>query len=323
VLVIVAAAAALAAGGAVTLALVTANDEPAAGPQAKPLPGVPPLVLDLGVRVDSEARALRRGSRLYNRKRRPAAGRIFSRYDSPEAEVGAALSAWPDESLARLERLSDERPRSSVVLLHLGYALAWSGQEDRAAAAWEAARRAQPDSPAAERADDVLHPRFPAGEPFFVPNFAAPAGLERLSPPRQLGELRRRARGRDVDAKLLYGLALQRLRHRLSARREYDEAARLAPADPEAQVAAAVGRFDKDRPQAAFSRLGPLSRRFPRAATVRFHLGLLLLWLARAQPGACQEGKRQLHLARRLDPRARLAGEAKRLLVGLENVCTG
>ena len=38
-----------------------------------------------------------------------------------------------------------------------------------------------------------------------------------------------------------------------------------APANAEAQVAGAVGRFDKTRPADAFSALGPLTRRFPRA----------------------------------------------------------
>jgi tetratricopeptide (TPR) repeat protein len=323
VLAIVTATAVLAAGGAVAFALATANDEPATRPPPKPPSGAPPLALDLGVRVDPEARALRRASRLYGHKRRAAAGRIFARYRSVEAQVGGAFSAWPDDSLDRLERLARERPRSSVVLLHLGYARVWSGQDEQADAAWEAALRAEPDTAAAQRADDALHfPRFPAGQPLFEPNFAPPPGLVRLSPPRQLAELERRARGRDVHAKLLYGLALQRLGRRLSARREYDAAARLAPADPEAQVAAAVARFDKSRPAAAFSRLGPLSRRFPRAATVRFHLGLLLLWLARAQPGSVPEGKRQLRLARRLEPGSRLAREANRLLTGLEDVKT-
>ncbi len=322
VLVIVAAAAFLAAGGAVALTLITANDEPGPRSQAKPPPGAPPLVLDLGVRADPEARALRRAARLYSRNRRAAAGRIFARYDSVEAQVGSALAAWPDDTLERLGRLAQDRPGSSVVLLHLGYARVWSGREDEARAAWEAALRAQPDSAAAQRADDVLHPRFPAGQPFFVPNFAPPGDLDRLSPPRQLAELERRARGRDVRAKLLYGLALQHLGHRISARREYDAAARLAPGDPEARVAAAVGRFDKSRPAAAFSRLGPLSRRFPRAATVRFHLGLLLFWLAKVQPGSVREGKHQLRLARSLEPGSRLAGEANRVLAGLEGVET-
>jgi hypothetical protein len=55
--------------------------------------------------------------------------------------------------------------------------------------------------------------------------------------------------------------------------------------DAEARVAAAVGLFDKDRPALAFSRLGPLVRVFPRAPTVRFHLGLLLFWTGRIQAG--------------------------------------
>src|SRR5439155_19236541 len=63
-----------------------------------------------------------------------------------------------------------------------------------------------------------------------------------------------------------------------SAERVYLRAARLAPGDDEAQVAAAVGRFDKDDLGASFSRLGPLTRRFPRSQIVRFYLGLLLAW---------------------------------------------
>jgi predicted Zn-dependent protease len=101
-----------------------------------------------------------------------------------------------------------------------------------------------------------------------------------------------------VRAKLLYGVALQRLGRRVSAQRQFDAASRLAPADAEAQVAAAVIRFDKARPSAAFSRLGPLSRRFPRAQSVRFHLGLLLLWLARVEQNAVEQGKDQLPRAR-------------------------
>jgi len=319
VLVIVATAAALAAGATVSFAVITANDEGGTERATKPLSGTPPLVLDLGVRDDPEARDLRRAERSYDRRQRRAAARLFERYDSVEAQVGTAFSAWPDDSLERLERLASRHPKSSFVLLHLGFARLWAGRGEEAGAAWENAARAEPDSAAAQRADDALHPRFPAGQPFFVPSFAPPLALAHLSPPRQLTELEHRARGHDVHAKLLYGLALQRLGHRISARREYDAAARLAPGDPEARVAAAVARFDKSRPAGAFSRLGPLTRRFPRAPTVRFHVGLLLLWLARAQPGAVEEGKRQLRLARDIAPRSPLAREAKRLLAGLES----
>ena len=323
VVVIVATAAVLAAGATVAVAVITANGGGGKRARSGSLPGTPPLVLDLGVRDDSEARDLRRAARAYGRKQRAAAARIFARYESIEAQVGAALSAWPDDSLARLERLASRHPKNSFVLLHLGFAKLWTGHAEAAGAAWEKAVRAQPDSAAAQRADDVLHPKFPAGQPFFVPSFASPASLSRFSPPRQLAALERKAHGHDVRAKLLYGVALQRLGHRISARREYDAAARLAPGYPEARVAAAVVRFDKSRPAAAFSRLGPLTQRFPRAQTVRFHLGLLLFWLARVQPGAVDEGKRQLRLAREMAPASRLGREAKQYLASLENAQTG
>lgn len=319
IIVIAGAAACLAAGGTVALAVITSNDK--GGPENKPVPlaGAPPLALDLGVRTDPEARALRRADRLL-KKNRAVARRIFARYDSPAAQVAAAIAAWPDDSLAKIEQLARGHPDDSLVLLHLGYANLWAGDSRQAGAAWQRAASAQPDTMSAQRADDALHPGFPPGEPLFVPSFAPPRALEELSPPRQLALLERDAAGRDVRAKLLYGLALQRLGRRISARREYDAAARLAPNDPETQVAAALGRFDKSRPSAAFSRLGPLTRRYPRAATVRFHLGLMLLWLARAQPGALAEGKRQLRLARKEEPDSPIAREATKLLAGLENV---
>ncbi len=319
IIVIAGAAACLAAGGTVALAVITSNGK--GGNENKPVPlsGAPPLALDLGVRTDPEARALRRAEGLLP-KRRAAAGRIFARYLSPAAQIGAAFSAWPGSGLATLQRLAQEHPQDSLVLLHLGYANLWAGETEQATAAWRRAASAQPDTMSAQRADDALHPGFPPGEPLFVPSFAPPARLALLSPPRQFELLARDAAKQDPHAKLLYGVALQRLGRRISARRQYDAAARLEPGDPETQVAAAVGRFDKSKPSAAFSRLGPLTKRYPHAATVRFHLGLMLLWLARAQPGALAEGRRQLRLARKEQPDSPLAREAKRLLAGLEGV---
>jgi predicted Zn-dependent protease len=320
IIVIAGAAACLAAGGTVALAVITSNGK--GGNESKPVPltGTPPLALDLEVRTDPEARALRRAEGLYASKRRAAAGRIFASFDSPAAQIGAAFSAWPDDGLAKLEQLAKEHPDDSLVQLHLGYANLWAGKPDEATAAWKRASSAEPDTMSAQRADDALHPGFPPGEPIFVPSFSPPVELAKLSPPRQFELLRRDAARPDAHAKLLYGVALQRLGRRLSARRQFDDAARLDPHNPETQVAAAVGRFDKTNPSAAFSRLGPLSKRYPRASTVRFHLGLMLLWLARAQPGALAQGKRQLRLARREEPGSPLAREAKRLLDGLEGV---
>jgi tetratricopeptide (TPR) repeat protein len=321
ILVIVGAASALAVVTTVALAVITANDKGGGQQKRTPLEGSPPLVLDLGVRIDPEARALRRAEGLL-KKRPAAAGEIFARYESPAAKIGAAIAAWPDDSLAKIERLAQEHPNDSLVQLHLGYAKLWSGDGAGASDAWRKAAAAQPDTPSAQRADDALHPGFPPGEPLFVPSFSPPAAIDRMTPPQQFAFLRRRAASGDVRAKLLYGLALQRLGQRISARRQYDAAVKAAPRDPETQVAAAVARFDKSRPAAAFSQLGPLTRRFPRAATVRFHLGLLLLWLSRSQPGSCAQAKRQLRLARADDPHSSLAREANKLLSSLENVRT-
>ncbi len=317
----VAASAAAAAGATVGVTLLTSSGEErgAAEPQATAVrqPGAPPLVLDLGVRTDPEARALRRAAALYDDGRRRAAGRVFDRYRSLEAQVGAAFVGWPS-GLARLRALAREHPRSGLVELHLGLGLYWEGRAANARAAWRRARQVEPDSSYAIRAGDLLHPEDPVpGVPFFVPSFRLPRQLERLSPPQQLAFLTGRARTGGVREKLLYGLALQRLGRPLSAERQYAAAAALAPDEAEAQVAAAVGLFDKDHPERAFSRLGPLTRTFPRAPTVRFHLGLLLLWLGRVE-----QARRELRLARAEAPSSPLGREARRLLVRLESIRT-
>jgi tetratricopeptide (TPR) repeat protein len=248
VVVVVVLAALVAAGAAIAAALVLGSDDQKGGGRE----GAPPLVLDLGLRTDPEAVALRRAERLYSDQKRAEAERIFARYDSPPAEIGSAFSHWPEGTVSRLERLAAEHPRDGLVLLHLGFARFWVGRDNDALQAWRDAARVDPDSPSAGRADDVLHPNFPRGRPHFIPSFGMPPSLTGLSAPRQVATLARRARSRDVKAKLLYGLALQRLGHRLSARRQYDAAVRLEPRNPEARVAAAVVRFDKARPGPEF-----------------------------------------------------------------------
>jgi tetratricopeptide (TPR) repeat protein len=258
--------------------------------------GDPPLLLDLGLRQDPEARDLGRALRLYREGDKEAAGRVFARYRSLDARVGQALAGWPTGTLPRLEELAAEQPRSGIVRLNLGFALFWSGRREDALAAWRQTRLIAPDSLAAVRAGDLLYPQFAAGLPTFTPG---------------------RPRG-EVGRHLLAGVRLQRLGRQISARREFDAAAALAPDDPQALVAAAMARFDKANPSAAFSRLGPLAARFPRAPTVRFHLGVLLLWLGRVD-----EAEAQLRRARSIDPRDPLAREADRFLDRLESIESG
>ena len=288
------------------------DDETQTAPAPQRPTGAPPLFLDLGARDDFEAAELRRAERFVAQGKRREAAAIFARDRSVNGRVGAALAAWPDGTLAALERLARERPRSALVRLHLGIAQLWAGRTRAAQDAWQEARRVEPDSLSAVRAGDLLFPNAPRGLPTFVPSFEPPAALQDLTPPEQLDKLHRDAIEGGWRQKVLYGVALQRLGRRVSAQEQFDEAARAAPAEPEALTAAALAVYDKAEPARAFSRLGPLARRFPRSPTVRFHLGLALLWL-----GQVDEGKRQLRLARAAGPKTPLGREAARFLARL------
>jgi tetratricopeptide (TPR) repeat protein len=286
--------------------------------EPQPRAGRPPLSLNLGLRTDAEAKDLRRAAQLLQRGRPADARRLFARSDSLEARVGTLVADWPGDSLDRLERLGALNPSSGMVQLNLGLARLWAARGDPAEA-WRQVLARDADSPYAVTAGDLLHPEYARGLPVFVPSFPAPASVRRLPGPRQLDALKDGAQSSFATEqgrrwKLLYGVALQRLGHHRSAEAVYAQAARAAPNDPEALTAAAVGRFTKDDPARAFSRLGPLSRRFPQAATVRFHLGLLLLWT-----GQLDEAKRQLQLARAAQPGSSLAREAQRFLETLAN----
>src|SRR5215210_435177 len=204
-------------------------------------------------------------------------------------EVRDALDAWPAGTVRRLRILAARYPASALVRLELGLALAFSGLNDDAVRAWRQAERVQPDSPSAVRAQDLRYPGTAPGLPPFVPSFTRP--------------------GTRAETHLLRGAGYQQALRPVSAEREFAAAAKAAPNDPEALTAAAVGLYDKDRPALAFSRLGPLGRRFPRAQTVRFHLGLLLIYF-----GDIGQARRQLLLARAEGPETRLGRRAETLI---------
>ena len=168
------------------------------------------------------------------------------------AAIRQAFVQWPKGSLDTLQRLGQDNPKGPVVQLYLGIGLLWDGYDREAETALEAAKKYGRDTPWEIAADNVLHPQFFTGYPVFAP----------VRP----------------NALLSHGARLQAQGHQHSAERIYQRAARLAPGDDEAQVAAAVGRFDKDNLTASFSQLGPLTRRFPKSQIVRFYLGLLLAW---------------------------------------------
>jgi tetratricopeptide (TPR) repeat protein len=310
---VVAVLAAVAGVIVVGVAALTAEetDAPAsADAAATPRKGFPPLELALGIRDDAEAADLRRAAALYEQGKRQQAAALFARHDSLEAKLGSAFAAWP-ASEDRIEQLGALYPRSSLVQLHVGLSRFWAGQAG-ALTAWREARDVEPDTPYAVRAGDLLHPEFAPGLPGFIVSFDY-----RIEGETPADQLQRLAADRTLRGRLLYGIALQGLGRPVSARRAFEEARALAPNNVDALVADAVGRYDKGNPSTAFSRLGPLSRRFPHAATVRFHLGLLLLWQKNLK-----EATRQLELAREAEPGGKIAGEAKRFLDAVRNAGT-
>jgi tetratricopeptide (TPR) repeat protein len=216
-LVLTVAAVAVAAAGGVVGATLATRDHP---PKLHPQPGKPPVPRSLPGPVG--------------------------------AEILRALANWPHGSLAALERLGQQHPKSPLVQLYRGIGLLWAGYTTDAESVLQRTKKLGRDTSYEIAADNILHPQYFGGYPIFSPIRPNPL-LER-------------------------GSRLQAQGHQHSAERLYRRAAKLAPRDDQAQVAAAVGLFDKDKLGASFSQLGPLTQRFPRSQIVRFYLGLLLAW---------------------------------------------
>ena len=201
--------------------------------------------------------------------------------------VQAAFAGGPKAAARALEPLSQTAPGDPVVQFNYGRALGCAGYVAEAAEAFRRAKQAGRDTYYAVASDNLLHPQFfTNGYPIFE----------------YFGH----------DPLLIQGQLKQRQFHQQSAERLYARAARLHPGSAEAQVAAAVGRFDMDDLSASFSRLGPLVKRFPRSQSVRFHLGLLLAWT-----GQRDLAVKEFRAARALGPSTRLGKDAATFLGGL------
>ncbi len=203
------------------------------------------------------------------------------------AAVRAAFRLGGKKAALALEPLALDAPKDPVVQFNYGVALFCAGYLDEASQAFQTAKSAGRDTIYEMRADEILHPQY------FQPADGLYPVFQQTRPDRLLAQ----------------GVLLQRQGHQHSAERLYQRAAKERPGDDEAQVAAAVGRFDEDNLVASFSRLGPLVKRFPRSQSVRFHLGLLLAWT-----GQRDEAVRQFTLARRLGPTSSLGREAAAFL---------
>jgi predicted Zn-dependent protease len=201
--------------------------------------------------------------------------------------VRAALAHPPVDAARALEELSFRAPKDPVVQFNYGTALYCAGHIAEAVQAFRAAKQAGYDTFYEVQADALLHPQFfSQGYPPFL--------------------------SESHDPLLVQGAILQRQGHQHSAERVWAKAAKLHPNSDEAQVAAAVGRFDMDNLSASFSKLGPLIRRFPKSQSVRYHLGLLLAWT-----GQRDQATKEFRLARSLGPATPLGKQASLFLGGL------
>lgn len=207
------------------------------------------------------------------------------------AAVRAALALPAKDAALRLEPIARSSPSDPVVQFNYGSTLFCAGYVAEAAQAWQAAKQAGYDTFYEMKADLLLHPQYfePADGLYPIPELDT------------------------KDPLLLQGVLLQRQGREHSAEKLYLKAARLHPNDDQAQVAAAVGRFDEANLVPAFSHLGPLVRRFPHSQSVRFHLGLLLAWTSR-RTLAVKEFRR----ARALGPATALGKQANSFLTQLK-----
>jgi tetratricopeptide (TPR) repeat protein len=204
--------------------------------------------------------------------------------------VRAAFRRPPKEAARILQPLAEESPDDPVVLFNQATALYCAGYVNDAEQAFRRAKAAGRDTYYQVKADNLLHPQFFAPKEGGYPIFEY----------------------QGHDPLLIQGQIQQRQYHQETAERLYARAARLHPDDADAQVAAAVGRFDMDDLSASFSRLGPLVKRFPRSQSVRYHLGLLLAWT-----GQRDLAVKEFRTARALDPAGKLGQESDAFLKGL------
>jgi predicted Zn-dependent protease len=203
-----------------------------------------------------------------------------------KAAVQRALKKGPKQAARALEALAAEQPKDPVVQFNYATALYCGGFANDAVRAYRKAKADGRDTRYRIAVDNLLHPQYiTGGYPPFV----------------YTGD----------QALLVEGQVAQRTFHQETAERLWARAAKQHPDDPDAQVAAAVGRFDMDNLSASFSRLGPLVKRFPKSQTVRFHLGLLLAWTAQGK-----QARVELRLARDLAPTTVMGKTAARLLSG-------
>jgi hypothetical protein len=130
-------------------------------------------------------------------------------------------------------------------------------------------------------ADNTLHtPQQRSDYPIYIPPDGTPHG--------SVAQMRALVRREPRDSGAWLGLAAaeqgawlqsHRAPDRLAAQAAARRALQVDPTGVSPRVAAAVLTYDKDKPAATFSQLGPLVQQASDPTEIRFHLGLLLYWL--------------------------------------------
>ena len=291
----------------------------AAAQNARPLHGMPPLLLRLPAALAPRAgeSAAARLARLRRSGDASRDGLLALAVGAAEIDVGNARGAaqafdqaagtlgandgrvevarallrydatQPQPALAALDRIAAARPSDQLPRFERGVVLLYAGQDGAATSVLRQVRAHDPGGLYGGRADDLLHPGMLPGPPFWIAARPAPVGTPLALAAKLEGEGRREA-------------ALAAARRAVSR----------DPASVDAAVAVAVLGFDKDQPSLAFGALGNLARSFPSAASPVFHLGVLLLWIG--QPA---RAKTEFQKAAALDPQGRIGQVARRLAV--------
>jgi tetratricopeptide (TPR) repeat protein len=230
---------------------------------SKPLDGKPPLVLDLpGTPTDGSTDA-----QLKAAEQRLPAG------DVRIAVARAIVGYTPGDRQATIDALRELPQDDAVVAFHLGVAELWAGDPKDAQADLRHAKQLDPYGFYGERADNALHYNMPRGYPWYFPP-TTPA--ERPS----LAKLRAavKANPRNSAAWLQLAVALEQ-QHRMQAIEAARKAVEASPTAVSPRVALAVLSFDKDRPAASMGQLGPMLQQDEGNTEIRFHIGLLSLWV--------------------------------------------
>jgi tetratricopeptide (TPR) repeat protein len=274
---------------------------------ADPLPGSPPIALPAIADVPATSTATAIAARVAKDPGRPdlqlalgaarlaagdAAGadvafRAAAALGSDEARVARAVAAYdptrPDDTIGLLATLSATPALQSFAQYQIGVVQVWAGRRPAAVETLEHVRDAAPESFYGVKADDLLHPDYRPGYPFFLPSPTAPDGATLASLAAAAA-----ARPGDVDAQLQLGSMYLLDGRRADALKAFQKGFAASPESVAAQVALAVGSFSKDSPAVSVGKIGPLVRDNPDDPLPRFHLALLLYWIGLKEKGRAE-----------------------------------